>query len=74
VTRYVLDNAGDLGTARADFYSAIEVLVPVEMHSHQLNEEIKPIWRDDGGQMLYIQERIAELMGGEYRLKDTTGE
>lgn len=62
----------DLSTARADFYVAVEVLIPVEMRTHRLNEGIKAIWREDDGQVLFTKERMAELMGGDYKFKDTS--
>lgn len=60
----------DLSTARADFYVAVEVLIPAEMRSHRLNEGIKATWREDDGQVFFTRERMAEMMGRDYKFKD----
>lgn len=58
-----------MSTAIADFYVAVELLIPVEMRSHGLNEGTKEAWRE-GGEFLYTRERMVELMGSEYNMKD----
>jgi hypothetical protein len=34
-------------TARADFYVALEVLIPIDVRSHALNEGIYEEWREE---------------------------
>jgi hypothetical protein len=60
----------DLETARADFYIAVQVLIPVEMRSHRLTEMFNDTWRDDDGQVLFTKERMAEMMGKDWKSKD----
>lgn len=62
----------ELSTARADFYVAVEVLIPVETRSHRLNEGIKATWREDDGQVLFTKERVTEMMGEDYKFKNTS--
>ena len=59
-------------TARADFYVAVEVLIPVDVMSHVLNEAEtgNDKWKDkDGGGILYTKERMIELMGPDFNMK-----
>jgi len=59
-------------TARADFFVAVEVLIPVDVRSHRLNEGTSREWREDEGkgEFLYTKERMIELMGPEFNMRD----
>jgi hypothetical protein len=56
--------------ARADFYVAVELLIPAEMRTHRLNEGTSEAWRDEGAGFLYTRDRMVELMGSEFNAKD----
>lgn len=59
-------------TARADFFVAREVLIPVDVQSTRLNEGTSQAWREDGGEreFLYTKERMIELMGPDFNMRD----
>jgi hypothetical protein len=59
-------------TARADFFVAVEVLIPVDVRSHRLNEGMGRQWREDdgNGEFLYTKERMIEFMGPEFNMRD----
>jgi hypothetical protein len=38
--------------ARADFYVAVELLIPAEMRTHRLNEGTSEAWREEGAGFL----------------------
>lgn len=62
----------EVSTARADFYVAVEVLIPAEMRCHRLNEGTRQAWREEGGEFLYTRERMVEFMGSEIYMKRCT--
>jgi len=65
-------------TARADFYVALETLVPIDVRSHALNEGTSEEWREEGvdgekGEFFYTKERTIELMGPNFNMRDMLG-
>jgi hypothetical protein len=67
-----LDPTAATITARADFYVAVEVLIPVDVRSHILNEGQGDENKEDGGQgeVLYTKERMIAEMGPDFNMKD----
>lgn len=59
-------------TARADFFVAVEVLIPVDVMSHALNEGQGDEFKENGGQgeVLYTKERMIAEMGPDWNMKD----
>lgn len=50
-----------LSTARADFYVALQTLVPVEVMTYALNEGPGSEWRAAGDEFLYTKERVEKV-------------
>ena len=60
-------------TARADFWVAVEVLIPPDVPTFHLNEGKGDKWRegeDRKGEVLYTRERMAEVMGPRPYMRD----
>jgi len=69
---YTEPDPNALATARADLFVAVEVLVPVDVRNHRLNEGTSREWREGEGrgEFLYTKERMIELMGPEFNMRD----
>jgi hypothetical protein len=51
----------NLSTARADFYVALQTLVPVEVMNYALNEGTSSEWREAGDEFVYTKERVEKV-------------
>ena len=65
---YAVTATNKPSTARSDFYVASEVLVPIEMREHAMNEGTRSEWYENG-ECLYTKERMIELQGPDYNMK-----
>ena len=68
-----LDFSDNLELARSDFYVPVEALIHVEKQSMRLNEGSRNEWRNSkyGGEFLYTKERMIELMGPDFDMRDS---
>jgi hypothetical protein len=50
----------------------LKFLIPVDVRSHGLNGRTSREWREDEGkgEFLYTKERMIELMGPEFNMRD----